>query len=219
MRYLLFHKPYGVLPQFSDRSPQPRPTLADFVPIPHVYPAGRLDRDSEGLMLLTDDGKLQHRLCHPQFAHPRTYLVQVERIPDPESLRRLAEGVVIEGYRTRPCQVELLPHEPPGIAPRHPPIRYRATVPTAWLKLTLREGKNRQVRKMTASIGFPTLRLIRIAIAHLQLADLPVGAYRSLSAKELRELRQLTGLGGRADGYNQQVIREKQLAGNPIDLL
>ncbi len=209
MRYLLFHKPYGVLPQFGDRSPQPRPTLADFVPVPHVYPAGRLDMDSEGLMLLTDDGQLQHRLCHPQFAHPRTYLVQVERIPDPASLRRLAEGVAIAGYQTRPCQVELLPHEPAGIAPRQPPIRYRATVPTAWLKLTLTEGKNRQVRKMTASIGFPTLRLIRIAIAHLQLADLPVGAYRPLTAGELKELRQITGLGGRANRYNQQIVWEQ----------
>jgi len=209
MRYLLFHKPYGVLPQFTDRSPQPRPTLADFISMANVYPVGRLDLDSEGLMLLTDDGKLQHRLSHPRFAHPRTYLAQVERIPDPKSLSKLAEGVIIAGYQTRPCGVELLPCEPAGIAPRQPPIRYRATVPTAWLKLTLTEGRNRQVRKMTASIGFPTLRLIRIAIAHLQLADLAQGAYRHLTPAELAQLRQLTGLSGRANRYDQQVIGEK----------
>ena len=163
MKYILFYKPYGVLCQFSDRNQPPRPTLKDYIPIPNVYPIGRLDLDSEGLLLLTDNGQLQHRLANPRFAHPRTYYVQVERIPDQFALDKLRTGVTIKNYRTRPAQVLLLPNEP-QLPPRNPPIRDRKSVPTCWLAMTLTEGKNRQVRRMTAAVGFPTLRLVRVAI-------------------------------------------------------
>lgn len=145
-------------------------------------------------MLLTNDGKLQHRLLDPRYAHPRTYLVQVERIPDPSALAELAKGVKIGDYITRPCQVRLLERDP-QLPERHPPIRYRVNVPTAWLELTLTEGKNRQVRRMTAAVGFPTLRLVRVAIANLQLADLPQGASRPLTPQELQTLKQLVRYG------------------------
>lgn len=184
--YLVFHKPYGVLPQFSDRSQ--RPTLKDYIPIPDIYPVGRLDMDSEGLMLLTNHGQLQHRLSDPQYAHPRTYLVQVENIPTPPALDRLRQGIVFKDYRTRPCQVQLLDCAP-TLPDRDPPIRYRAHIPTAWLEMTLTEGKNRQVRKMTASVGFPTLRLVRIAIADLRLDNLAQGEYRLLDRGEVDQLR------------------------------
>ena len=159
-RYLLLYKPYDVLSQFTDA--EGRRTLKDFVPVPDVYAVGRLDRDSEGLLLLTDDGQMQHRLSHPKFAHGRRYWVQVEREPTPESLQQLRRGVTIKGYRTRPAVVEAV--APPDLPPRDPPIRYRKQVPTAWLSLTLTEGKNRQVRRMTAAVGFPTLRLVRSAL-------------------------------------------------------
>lgn len=188
-RYLLFYKPYDVLSQFTDtdETPTQRTTLKDYIPIPGVYPVGRLDRDSEGLLLLTNDGSLQHRLSHPRFGHTRTYWVQVERIPDAEALKRLEDGVSIQGYRTRPAQVQLLP-EAPNLPPRHPPIRFRKNVPTAWLEMTLTEGRNRQVRRMTAAVGFPTLRLVRIAIAHLRLEGLEPGQWRELTAAELQRL-------------------------------
>jgi 23S rRNA pseudouridine2457 synthase len=183
-RYLLFHKPYDVLSQFTDeKSATQRLTLKDFIPVSGVYPVGRLDRDSEGLMLLTNNGRLQHLLTDPRFHHPRTYWVQVERIPDDTTLDQLRQGVEIQTYRTRPAQVRLLPSEP-DLPPRHPPIRFRKTVPTAWLELTLTEGRNRQVRRMTAAIGFPTLRLVRVAIGSLQLNGLAPGAWRDLTAAE-----------------------------------
>jgi 23S rRNA pseudouridine2457 synthase len=188
--YLLFYKPYGVLTQFSDHSPNPRPTLKDYIPVPDVYPVGRLDQDSEGLLLLTNHGQLQHRLSDPKFGHPRTYWAQVERIPNPDALQALQQGVVIQTYRTRPAQVQLLNQEP-QLPPRDPPIRYRKQVSTCWIELILREGRNRQVRKMTAAVGHPTLRLIRVAIGELTLMGLEPGQWRSLTSAEVQQLQQL----------------------------
>lgn len=187
MQYLIFHKPYGVLTQFTDRSSEPRPTLADYIEAPNVYPTGRLDADSEGLLLLTDDGPLQHRLLDPKFGHRRTYLVQVEGIPDAELLTPFGKGVVVQGIRTRPAAVRVIPE--PDLPPRIPPIRYRASIPTSWLELTLTEGRNRQVRRMTAAVGFPTLRLIRWSIENLTLEGLEPGKHRRLSSSEISDLR------------------------------
>lgn len=186
-QYILFYKPYGVLCQFTDDSQSPRPTLKEYIAIPEVYSVGRLDFDSEGLLLLTNDGQLKHRLIDPQFEHPRTYWVQVENIPTEEALQKLRDGVVIQGYQTKPAKVNLLESEP-DLPLRNPPIRFRANIPTTWIELTLTEGKNRQVRKMTAAVGFPTLRLVRVAIAHLRLTNLNVGEWRNLSDRELQEL-------------------------------
>jgi 23S rRNA pseudouridine2457 synthase len=183
-RYILFHKPYGVRCQFSGEGL----TLKNYLPIADVYPAGRLDQDSEGLLLLTNDGRLQHRLTEPKFGHSRTYWVQVENIPDEEALRRLATGVTIQGYRTRPALVALL-SDAPTLPPRDPPIRYRKNVPTSWLEITLTEGRNRQVRRMTAAVGHPTLRLVRIAIGELKLHGLQPGKWRELTPGELQKLR------------------------------
>lgn len=155
-----------------------------------VYPVGRLDRDSEGLLLLTDDGRLQHRLSDPRFEHPRTYWVQVEHMPDDHALDRLRTGLTIQGYRTRPAEVRVLPEEP-TLPPRDPPIRFRKTVPTAWIEMVLIEGRNRQVRHMTAAVNHPTLRLVRVAIGDLQLNDLQPGQWRDLSAAEVQRLRGL----------------------------
>ncbi|MEN9253107.1 MAG: pseudouridine synthase [Thermostichales cyanobacterium BF4_bins_65] len=195
LHYLLFAKPYGVLSQFT-RPANSRPdtqTLADYIPIPAVYPVGRLDRDSEGLLLLTNDGSLAQRLIHPRYAHPRTYWAQVEGIPTPAALQALADGVIIEGQRTRPAHVQVLDPQP-TLPDRHPPIRYRAHIPTTWIELILREGRNRQVRRMTAAVGFPTLRLIRVALGSLTLAGLDWGRYRPLTAAELAGLKQIVGL-------------------------
>ena len=190
-RYILFYKPYGVLSQFTDNTSETqRRTLKEYIPVPSVYPVGRLDWDSEGLLLLTNHGQLQHRLCDPRFQHPRTYWVQVERIPDAAALTELRQGVIIENYRTRPAKVELLNVEPP-LPPRDPPIRFRKNVPTAWLEMTLTEGKNRQVRRMTAKVGFPTLRLVRVAIAGLSLENLQPGEWRDLTPEELKPLLKL----------------------------
>ncbi|RMH66740.1 MAG: pseudouridine synthase [Bacteroidetes bacterium] len=177
-RLILFNKPYHVLCQFTDADG--RATLADFVPVPGVYPAGRLDYDSEGLVVLTDAGWLQHRISDPQHKLPKTYWVQVERIPDDAALQRLAEGVVIRGRRTRPARVERM--EAPAVWERDPPIRYRRHVPTAWLALHLREGRNRQVRRMTAAVGHPTLRLIRHAVGPWTLGDLRPGQWIEVPA-------------------------------------
>ncbi len=183
--YLLFHKPYGVLSQFSGDGT--RPTLRDFIAIPDVYPVGRLDHDSEGLMLLTGDGPLQHRLSDPKFAHPRTYWVQVEGEITEAALEQLRQGVAVQDYVTRPAQVQRIP--PPPLAPRDPPIRVRHSIPDGWIALTLTEGRNRQVRRMTAAVGFPTLRLVRCAIGELRLADLAPGRWRHLTPPELAALR------------------------------
>jgi 23S rRNA pseudouridine2457 synthase len=181
-RYLLFHKPYNVLSQFSADGSS-KPTLKDFIPVPNVYPVGRLDHDSEGLMLLTDNGALQNRLSHPKFHHPRTYWIQVEHIPTDRDLEPIRQGgLKIQDYKTRPAQIQLIPE--PDLPPRDPPIRYRKSIPTAWLEITLTEGRNRQVRRMSAAIGFPTLRLVRAAIGNLQLGDLAPGTWRDLSPTE-----------------------------------
>ncbi|MBD2437463.1 rRNA large subunit pseudouridine synthase E [Nostoc sp. FACHB-110] len=187
-RYLIFHKPYGVLSQFTQETPN-QSTLKDYIDVPDVYPVGRLDWDSEGLLLLTNDGKLQHRLSDPRFGHQRTYWVQVERIPDADAITKLQTGVEIQNYCTRPAQVRLLSADPP-VCDRHPPIRFRKNVPTAWLELTLTEGKNRQVRRMTAAVGFPTLRLIRVSIGQIRLDSLPLGQWRDLDTSELQLLHQ-----------------------------
>lgn len=187
MRYLLFYKPYGVLTQFTDRTVPPRPTLAAYIPVPGVYPAGRLDADSEGLLLLTDDGPLQFRLLQPEFAHRRTYWVQVEGTPTETALTALRDGVVVQGDQTRPAEARVIADPP--LPPRDPPIRYRAAIPTAWLELTLTEGRNRQVRRMTAAVGLPTLRLVRAAIGKLTLTGLQPGAWRDLTVAELAGLR------------------------------
>ncbi len=198
-RYILFNKPYDVLSQFTDKesAENERGILKDYIPIPSVYPVGRLDRDSEGLLLLTNHGQLQHRLSDRKFEHPRTYWVQVERIPDEEALERLRQGVTIQDYRTRSALVKILPAEP-TLPPRDPPIRFRKNVPTCWLEITLTEGRNRQVRRMTAAVGFPTLRLVRFAIGiepqtgssqryYLSLEGLQPGQWRDLTPVE-REL-------------------------------
>jgi len=149
--------------------------------VPNVYPVGRLDRDSEGLVLLTDDGALQHRLSDPKFEHPRTYWVQVEGIPSARAIENLAQGVIIQSYRTRPCKARLLEHDP-DLPPRNPPIRFRKNVPTSWIEITLTEGRNRQVRRMTAAIGHPTLRLVRVAMGDWTLEGLKPGQWRDLNA-------------------------------------
>jgi 23S rRNA pseudouridine2457 synthase len=185
-RYIIFHKPYGVLSQFTQESPK-HITLKEYIDVPDVYAVGRLDWDSEGLLLLTNDGQLQHRLAHPRFGHQRTYWAQVESIPDLDAINKLQSGVEIQDYRTRPAQVRLLLEEP-SVVQRIPPIRFRKNIPTAWLEMTLTEGKNRQVRRMTAAVGFPTLRLIRISIGNIQLDDLSPGQWRELTSLEVTRL-------------------------------
>lgn len=190
-KVILFYKPYGVLSQFTDDAGETkRSTLKDYISVPEVYPVGRLDWDSEGLLLLTNHGQLQHRLSHPRFHHPRTYWVQVERIPNADALNQLRDGVTIQDYRTRQAKVQMLSTEP-LLPPRDPPIRFRKNVPTAWLEMTLTEGRNRQVRRMTAHVGFPTLRLVRVAIAHLSLHSLQPGKWRNLTTDEQQLLLKL----------------------------
>ncbi len=185
--YILFYKPFNVLSQFTGDAG--KLTLANFGPFPKtVYAAGRLDYDSEGLLIVTDDNQLKHALLEPKFAHPRTYLVQVERMPNEDALERLRTGVVIDGKITKLAAAGLLGEEP-LLPQRDPPIRFRKNVPTAWIELTLREGRNRQVRKMTAAVGHPTLRLVRTKIGALGIGTLHPGGMRRLSADELRQLQ------------------------------
>ena len=184
---IAFHKPYGVLCQFTPDQPGQR-TLANFGFPPGVYPVGRLDMDSEGLLLLSDEPGFNNRLLDPKTAHPRTYLAQVEGIPTREAVMKLARGgVEIQGHRTLPCKVRLLENEP-TLAPRDPPVRFRKSIPTAWLELQLIEGKNRQVRRMTAAVGLPTLRLIRTAIGGFSANGLGEGRWKPLVAEEIREI-------------------------------
>ncbi len=174
---ILFNKPYNVLSQFTDRgSPTTRATLSDHIDVPGVYPAGRLDRDSEGLLLLTDDGRLQARIADPKFKLPKTYMVQVEGLPDEAALDRLRRGVTLNDGPTRPAGATRI--DPPAVWPRTPPIRVRQSIPDTWLQLTITEGRNRQVRRMTAAVGHPTLRLIRWRIGDWTLDGLESGAWR-----------------------------------------
>ncbi|WP_165903883.1 pseudouridine synthase [Hymenobacter gummosus] len=190
MRYLLVNKPFEVLPQFTDEAG--RATLKQLVQVPEVYPVGRLDYDSEGLMLLTDDKQLQFRLSEPRYKVPKTYWVQVEGEPTEEALEQLRRGVQIKDGFTAPAEVRLLPEPPAGLWERSKPVRFRANIPTSWLELKISEGMNRQVRKMTAAVGFPTLRLVRAGIASLTLKDLTPGKWRELSSAEVQELKSLT---------------------------
>ena len=180
-RLILFNKPYGVLCQFTDeRMATPRPTLASFIDVPNVYPAGRLDFDSEGLLLLTDDGRLQARIADPRFKLPKTYLVQVEGDAGEEALTALRRGVRLRDGMTRPAEVERVAD--PGLWPRTPPIRVRQSIPDCWLKLTIREGRNRQVRRMTAAVGHPTLRLVRWGIGDWTVEGTASGEWREVTA-------------------------------------
>ena len=181
-RLILFNKPFGVLSQFTDRgnADSPRPTLSRYIPLRGVYPAGRLDRDSEGLLLLTDDGRLQARIADPRHKMPKTYLVQVEGRPDAAALDALRGGVTLKDGPTRPAEVT--PIDPPAsLWPRDPPVRFRKSVPDSWLRLTIREGRNRQVRRMTAAVGHPTLRLIRVQIGPWALDWLLPGEWREIA--------------------------------------
>lgn len=177
-RLILFNKPYGVICQFTPEGGHA--SLKDFIPLPGFYPAGRLDADSEGLVLLTDDGGLQHRISNPRFKLPKTYWVQIEGEPDETALIKLRQGVVLNDFRTRPAQACLM-DEPDDLWPRTPPVRYRKNIATAWISLILNEGKNRQVRRMTAAVLFPTLRLIRYAIGKYTLQGLAPGEWRILN--------------------------------------
>ena len=195
---LLFNKPYGVLSQFAPEAASRWRCLAEFIDVPGVYAAGRLDADSEGLLLLTDQGRLQQRLTDPRCGHWRSYWVQVEGHPDDPQLQKLREGIEIQHQRTLPARVRWLQGEDiPFLPERDPPIRVRARIPTSWLELSLREGRNRQVRRMTAAVGLPTLRLIRCRIDlmdgrnALDLNDLPTGLWRSVTSAEQDRLNRL----------------------------
>lgn len=182
-RYILFHKPYNVLSQFTPEDGAR--SLADFNLPPDVYAAGRLDKDSEGLLLLTDDGPLIEKLLNPKNDKPKTYWALVERLPTNDELEKMRKGLKIEDYVTRPAQVMLLDPQP-EVPPRDPPVRFRKTVQDYWIELTITEGKNRQVRKMTAAIGHPTLRLIRKKLGNLELGDLPPGQWREISRAQIK---------------------------------
>lgn len=208
-RLVLFNKPFDVLCQFSDGGETPvdgrrRPTLKDYLPIPGVYPAGRLDRDSEGLLLLTDHGGLQHAISDPRHKLPKTYLVQVEGNVDAAAIAALSRGVTLNDGPTRPAEAEALPE--PELWPRDPPVRFRKSVPDSWLKLVLREGRNRQVRRMTAAVGFPTLRLVRWQIGPWSVEGLAPGEYRVLEVDPAEWIR---GEGQRHAGIRREGSGQK----------
>ncbi len=178
-RVILLNKPYGVLSQFTDRgnAGSKRRTLSELIDVPGVYPAGRLDQDSEGLMILTNDGRLQHQIANPANKMPKTYWAQVEGIPDEAALQHLCDGVELSDGMTAPAKARALP-DPESLWPRVPPIRFRKSVPDSWIELTIHEGRNRQVRRMTAAVGHPTLRLIRVRIGEWELGNLQPGEWR-----------------------------------------
>jgi 23S rRNA pseudouridine2457 synthase len=218
-RYILFNKPDGVLTQFR---PVPgKMTISDFGPFPRdVHPVGRLDEESEGLLLLTNDGEIHHRLIEPRYAHRRTYLVQVERVPDEDALRTLRSGVLLGGETTLAAEVRLL-HSDPGLWPKRTPIRFRKTVPTAWLEFTIKEGKNRQIRRMTAAVGHPALRVVRMSVGPLLLDDLRPGESRELTKAEVRALEESLGRGGSGaprEGAprSERVRNGRQRGGRPV---
>ena len=194
MRYVLLNKPYEVLTQFTDE--HGRATLKDFVPVPDVYPVGRLDFDSEGLLLLTDDKHLQHRLSDPKFKVSKTYWAQVEGTVSEAALQQLHRGVTIKEGLTAPGEAVEIP-EPAHLWPRNPPIRYRASIPTSWLEIQISQGMNRQVRKMCAAVGLPCLRLVRTAIGPLEIGELQPGQWRELTAAGVAELRKTAGVARR----------------------
>jgi 23S rRNA pseudouridine2457 synthase len=184
--HILFYKPYGVLSQFTPEAGYL--SLADFGPFPkNMYAAGRLDADSEGLLLLTNDNVIKHRITDPKFEHERTYLVQVEGFLEEIDIERLQNGIMIAGKRTKPANVKMLTHEP-KLQPRDVPIRFRKNIPTTWIEIVLREGRNRQIRKMTAAVGHPTLRLVRTSITFLTLRGLTPGMHREMTLKEIEKL-------------------------------
>jgi 23S rRNA pseudouridine2457 synthase len=207
--YIAFYKPDGVLTAFTD--PEGRETLKAYIDVPDVYPAGRLDMDSEGLLFLTNDGSLAHRMTDPAFEHPKTYLVQVEGIPQKENLAQLEQGVVIKGRRTRRCQVIVVPE--PALAPRPRPVTPHG--PTTWLRIVLREGMKRQIRHMTAVVGLPTLRLVRIAMGSVSLNELQPGEWRYLTPAELAALKNMLVAppGRNLPAAGVKLPREQQTAG------
>ena len=210
MRYILLNKPYEVLTQFTDE--HGRATLKDFVAVPNVYPVGRLDFDSEGLLLLTDDKQLQHRLSDPRYKVPKTYWAQVEGTPTQAALQQLGEGVQLKEGFTLPAEIQALPNDATAdLWPRNPPIRYRASIPTSWLAITISQGMNRQVRKMCAAVGLPCLRLVRQALGALSLAELAPGQWRDLTADEVAALRGLAG----ADVRHPRPARPASAAFSP----
>ena len=203
-RFLLLNKPFQVMCQFTDDAG--RATLADYVNVPNVYPAGRLDYDSEGLLILTNVGWVQHLIAEPRHKLPKTYLVQVERVPNAKALQQLSKGVLLKDGMTRPANVELI--EPPNVWERNPPIRFRQNVPDAWLRLTITEGRNRQVRRMTAAVGHPTLRLIRERIGPWELGALPPGEWKEVEYPRSRE--ELIASAKEQRGNETKKISEKK---------
>lgn len=204
-RLILFNKPFGVLTQFTDDAG--RPTLANYLPVPNVYAAGRLDADSEGLVVLTDDGALQARIADPRHKLEKSYRVQVEGVPTDAALQQLASGVDLGDFHTRSCQVRRIP-VPDDLWAREPPVRYRAAIPTNWLEIVLREGKNRQVRRMTARVGFPTLRLIRWAVGNWTLAGLAPGQWREVDIARQPDSRPRVN---RRDARNSRGVEKTPL--------
>lgn len=206
-RILLFNKPWGVLTQFT--SAEERPTLADYIKEPGVYAAGRLDADSEGLLVLTDDGALQARISDPRHKLEKTYWAQVEGVPDAAALEQLRRGVDLGDFRTRPCGARLI-DEPAGLWPRQPPIRVRLAIPTSWVELIIAEGKNRQVRRMTAKVGYPTLRLIRWAVGAANLSGLASGESRLMTSEEVGNFARLPTAGGANAGMRTAARRQRR---------
>ncbi|SPA11925.1 23S rRNA pseudouridine synthase [Cupriavidus taiwanensis] len=211
MTLIALNKPFGTMSQFSEHPT--RPTLASCVSVPGVYPAGRLDADSEGLLLLTDDGALQARIADPRHKLEKTYLAQVEGIPDADALARLRAGVDLGDFVTQPATVSAI-EAPDWLWPRHPPVRFRAAIPTAWLELKIREGKNRQVRRMTAAVGFPTLRLVRVAIGALDLRTLGLAPGQSCEVPLAESGLPLASPAGRSlPGQRTHVSKTRQANG------